>query len=99
MVSTAPGLVRTTILVIAVGPDDRKKGWPLAKAYLRRGFLSKLERDAVHDYIVNAIDQSGRFVEIETNIGYALEGVFSVAKARGAIVDYIIAPSAKRDFG
>ena len=28
-----------------------------------------------------------------TNIGYALEGVFAVAKARGAIVDYIIAPS------
>jgi hypothetical protein len=149
MVSTAPGLVRTTILVITLGPGDKPKRWPLAKAYLRRGFLSKKERDAVHDYIVNFIDQSGRFVpcEIEpvskkqhehwlkgevpfvseivrvdevtnarlmrsgpvgvieaakqngkiTNIGYALEGVFAVAKVQGAIVDYIIAPSAKRE--
>jgi len=153
IVSTVPGLLRSTILVVGLGPDGKPKGRPLAKAYLRRGFLSKGERDAVHDYIVNIIDRSGHFVPCEivpvsknehewwlvgetpfvseivqvdeltnarlmrngrlglieaakqngeiTNIGYALEGIFAVAKARanagGLILDYIIAPSAKRE--
>src|SRR5262249_62060442 len=75
MVSTAPGLLRTTTLVTALGPGDKPKGWPLAKAYLRRGFLSKRQRDAVHDYIVNLIDQAAKQNGKGTNIGYALEGV------------------------
>jgi hypothetical protein len=90
MVSTAPslGLFRASILVMLLGPDGKTKGWPLAKAYLRRGF-SKRKRDTAHDYIVGILDRLG---DDKTDVAYALEGAFSVAKARGFIVDYIIAP-------
>jgi hypothetical protein len=43
---------------------------------------------------VNALDQSE--FDKTINLGYALEGVLTVAKARGMIVGYIIDPSAKR---
>jgi hypothetical protein len=89
MVSTALGLFKATIIVTSLGPDGKVKGWPLAKAYLRKGLFSKVRRDAIHDYVVGILDQLGRD---KINLYYAIEGAFSVAKARGLLVDYIIAP-------
>jgi len=97
IVSTAPGLFRPSVLILPVGPDGEQKGWPLAKAYLPRLYFSKKARNIVHDYIVNVLDNSGQ--DKTKSIGYTLEGVFWVAKTRGYIVDYIIAPSAKGDPG
>jgi hypothetical protein len=89
IISAAPGLIRSTILITALGPDGRAKGWPVAKGYLARG----AKREAAHNYIVDSLDELGR--DKNHSIGCAIEGAFSVAKARGFIVDYIIAPSAK----
>jgi hypothetical protein len=58
----------------------------LAKAYLKRS-LSKIERDVAHDYLVGALDELGND---KISLGYAIEGAFSVAKARGLILDYIV---------
>jgi hypothetical protein len=86
MVSTAPGLFKGSTLIMSVRPDGTVQRLPLAKAYLKRS-LSKAERNEVHDYLVGSLDQLGN-----GNIGlvYAVEGTFSIAKARGLILDYII---------
>ncbi len=86
MVSTAPGFFKGSALVMPVRPDGTVQRVPLAKAYLKRS-LSKVERDAVHDYLVGALDQLGND---KISLTYAIEGAFSVAKARGLILDYII---------
>jgi hypothetical protein len=59
---------------------------PLAKAYLKRS-LSRADRDKVHDYIVNSLDGLG--VNGSFDLNAAIEGTFSVAKARGLILEYI----------
>src|SRR5262245_52302141 len=76
VVSTAPGLFRPTVLIMAVGPNGEPKGWPLAKAYLPRLYFSKTARTIVHDYLVYVLDNSGE--DKTRSIGYTLEGVFSV---------------------
>jgi len=85
MVSTAPGLFKGSTLVMALKPDGSVDRMPLGQAYLKRS-LSRADRDGIHDYIVRMLDELGG---TKVDLVAAIEGVFSVAKARGLIVDYI----------
>jgi hypothetical protein len=86
MVSTAPGLFKGSILIMALKPDGSANRMPVAKAYLKHS-LSRAERDKIHDYIVNGLNELG--AEGSFDLNAAIEGTFSVEKARGAILDYI----------
>jgi hypothetical protein len=99
-VSTAPGLFKGSTLVKSVRPDGIVQVVPVAKAYLKRS-LSKAERDAVHDYLVGMLDQLGNdelyiggvlnlFGNDQTRLINVIGSAFSVAKARGLILDYIV---------
>jgi hypothetical protein len=87
MVSTAPGLFRGSILVMALNPDGSAKRMPVAKAYLKRS-LSREDRDNIHDHIVNDLETWG-IANIGMTLGQAIEHAFSMAKAEGHIRDYI----------
>jgi hypothetical protein len=86
MVSTAPGLFKGSILIMALKPDGSANRMPVAKAYLKHS-LSRAERDKIHDYIVNGLNELG--AEGSFDLNAAIEGTLSVEKARGAILDYI----------
>jgi hypothetical protein len=85
VISTAPGLFKGSTLVMALKPDGSVDRMPLGKAYLKRS-LSRADRDQFHDYIVHMLDELGG---TKVDLSAAVEGTFSVAKARGLIVDYI----------
>jgi hypothetical protein len=85
-VSTLPGLFKGSIAVMGRKPDGSLNKIPVAKAYFKRR-VSRADRDMIHDYIVNSLDQLGADGRFDLNA--AIEGAFSVAKARGLIIDYI----------
>jgi hypothetical protein len=85
-VSTLQGWFKGSTAVMANKPDGSLNKFPVAKAYLKRS-LSRADRDQIHDYIVNSLDELG--VDGSFDLNAAIEGTFSVAKARGLIQDYI----------
>ncbi|SRR5712691_3846221 len=86
MISTAPGLFKGSTLVMQLGSDGTVRRMPMGKAYLKRT-LSKADREAVHDHIVDSLDRLGGE---NFSLVFAIEGAFSIAKARGLILDYIV---------
>jgi hypothetical protein len=87
MISTAPGVFKGSILVMAFKPDGSVNRMPVAKAYLKRS-LSRADRDNIHDHIVNDLDTWG-VANIGMSLRQAIEHTFSMAKAEGHILDYI----------
>lgn len=97
-ISTLPGLFRGTIAIMKANADGEIVNWPpVGKAYLARG-MTREQRDAAHDYVAGLLDELGdNGVDDLSDIGSkqfclanAMEGAFSVAKARGVVSKYII---------
>ena len=93
-VSTLPGILGGSMAVMQANPDGTIKKWPpVAKAFFRFG-SNREERDNIHRYVVGLLDQIGDAPnEVEGGrlmLTAALEGVFTVAKARGFIKKYLI---------
>ena len=100
-VSTLPGILGGSMAVMQANPDGTIKKWPpIAKAYFHF-WSNRKKRDYIHRYVVKLLEQIGDAPpdpDIEggrLTLKYALEGVFTVAKASGFIRKYIIDPRAR----
>jgi hypothetical protein len=91
-VSTLPGFFRGTIAIFRANPDGQRKSPPVAKAYLARGLTSE-QREQVHNYIMALLDEVGEKRTGAHALASTIEGVFTVAKARGMITKYITNPA------
>jgi hypothetical protein len=90
-------LILAHIAVMRADANGEIVKWPIvAKAWFRGP--TKERRDWMHDYIANVLVELGNKTtenilsgsEEPMGLYYAMEGTFSVAKARGLISKYII---------